>query len=340
MNAKAHSIKIILPLLIILCCTLLLKPATALAANYSTNALRVMPAISQIQLTPQQDSATVELSITNLTNTQLIVGQSARDFGSLNNSGALSFFGNQYNPTTNPHGLQRSLQFNSSRIILPPMGAQVVPVTITNATSLAAGGHYGAILFTPLPLNDVTGHFSQVGVHPSVASLLFVVTAAGGTQKVALETPHIGPLRFTLPTAMYLVLSNTGNTQTIPHGQMSLYGPTSRLVSRAIINVNSGLILPDSARLFTTTLPGIHSTWALPGIYTLQVQYRDDASQHFTTMTVHFLYLNPLLVVIALIVAVGGIYIFKRRQQKARKSVLMQIISAVVRQLKRRLSRG
>ena len=288
-----------------------------------SNALRITPSISQIQLAPNQPSASLNMTVTNLTDSQLVVGLGARDFGAQGQTGSISFFGNGYNPATNPHGLQQSIQFNASQIVLPAEGSQVVPVTIAHTASLAAGGHYGAILFSPLPLGTVLHKTTRIGIRSSVAALLFVTTGSGGIQSVALHLPHISPFRLSLPATVYPVFSNTGNTQTTPRGQVTLYGPGSRLLSRTIINTASGLILPGSSRLFVVSLSSSHSAWTHPGIYTLQLQYRGSADSSFLTIDKQFFYVSPIYLLVACAVLALLVYGLLHTRRGLRRIVLL-----------------
>lgn len=289
-----------------------LLPGSATAAAKPTNAIRVSPALSNIQLAAGETSKTINTEVYNLTSSPLTVGLSARDFGaSATSSGRVSFYGNSYNPATNPHGLQTAVSFASPSITLAPKSSQQVAIILNNVDKLAPGGHYGAIMFSPEPLAAV-GSRQKVSVHSAVASLVFLTTASGGTQTLQLLPMSIGPLRFTLPGTSYVAFKDTGNTQSDPQGQLTLYGPGGTIVGTTVLNPGSGLILPGTSRPFTANLPLQHTWLAWPGMYRLELQYRAPSQAKFTVVNERFLFINPAMLVLLILLLLVVIYLAKR----------------------------
>ena len=283
-------------------------PGTALADNQiSDDAIRVTPILSNVTLSNGQTSTTINATVTNLTSAPLHIALSSRDFSaSATHAGAIQLFTAGYNPNTNPHSLQSAISFASPVILLGPKQTQKVHIELSNLSQLAAGGHYGAILFSPEPTPS-TGSGTSVSIGSSVASLIFLTTASGGTDTLGLTSFSTDLIHFALPSAFYLAFQDTGNTQTSPQGQLTLYGPSGSLVSTTVINPGEGLVLPNTIRLFTIQLPLAGLRFARPGIYRLELQYRSRTGTTFTVVNKRFLYINfvvvvPLLLLCALLI--------------------------------------
>jgi hypothetical protein len=279
----------------------------------SNNAIRVSPALSNIQLSAGETNTTIVAMVTNQTTSPLVVDITGRDFGAFTaKAGAISFYGKGYNPNTNPHGLQTALTFGSSKITLPAKTTQKVSISLDNVNKLAAGGHYGAVLFSPETLAaSLSG--TKISVQSAVASLIFLKTASGGTQTLKLLPFSESAVRFNLPNTGYVVLNDAGNSQTAPQGQLTLYGPSGAIISTSVINPGSGLILPGTSRLFTIPLPFGNMRFARPGIYRMELQYRDSSQQKFTVINRSFYYVNIVIFIPVVILFIGVIYFFRWR---------------------------
>jgi hypothetical protein len=290
-------------------------PVSAATTPTSNNAIRITPTLSNITLSPGETSTTIDATVTNLTTESLHVGLSSRDFSaSQTQAGAVQFYGAGYNASTNPHSLQAAINFPAPFVSLAPKQTQKVTITLSNLSTLASGGHYSAVLFNPEPAT--TGTSSNISIGSSVASLIFLTTANGGTDKLALGSFSIGLLHFSLPSTTNLAFQETGNTQTSPQGQLTLYGPNGSIVSTAVVNPGEGLVLPGTVRLFPTQLPLKGLKFARPGIYRLQLQYRSRTSTTFTTVSKRFLYINLAVIIPAIILFVLLIFVLVRYGSK------------------------
>jgi len=324
-------------------CTIIMSlysiTGTAQAAQaQGNNTLRVSPALSNVQLTPGETSTTVAVMVSNLTTAPLVVGMSARDFGaSPTNASTVNFYGTGYNPATNPHGLQNSVSFASPSVTIGPNSSEKVMITLNNIAHLAPGGHYGAILFSPESLAASSGGV-KVAIRSAVASLLFLNTATGGTQALGLLPLSVGTLHFSLPSTSNIVLKNDGNTQSAPIGQLSLYGPSGSLVSTTVLNPGSGLVLPGSSTLFTVMLPLLHTRFARPGKYRLELQYRDSAQANFTVVNKEFFLINLWVIIPFILLCLLLAYLARRHGGKLPNALrwLVQGVKHVVQWVRRR----
>lgn len=268
------------------------------------NAIRVTPALTNISLAPNESSATTKVTLTDLTSAPTYVGLSSRDFSaSESQAGAIQFYGNGYDPNTNPHALQPAISFPSPGVMLSPNQSLKVTVMLSNLTKLAPGGHYGAVLFSPEPGTGGSGK-PNVSINSSVASMIFLSTASGGTVNLGLSSFSIKPLQFALPYNNYIALENSGNTQTSPVGQLTLFGPNGAVDSTTVLNPGQGLVLPGTVRLFTVQLPLVGLRFAWPGIYRMELQYRSQTDTTFKVMNKRFLYINMAVIVPVLLLLI------------------------------------
>src|ERR1017187_6601623 len=98
------------------CSALLLGSSKAYAANPVVKGITVSPAIEQIILNPNQNTAGFTVQVTNNTPGPVVLNVSAEDFTTLDQNGDISF----YNPTlinaNNPHGLLNFLSIGLSEL--------------------------------------------------------------------------------------------------------------------------------------------------------------------------------------------------------------------------------
>jgi hypothetical protein len=296
------------------------------AANANSSGLSVSPAITQASLLPNQKVAVFSETVTNVSNIPLTINVYPQDFGSIGGAGTINFFSSaNYNPANNPHGLQNSVQLSANQFVLPVGVSKTVLVNIVNAENLAAGGHYGAIIYKPSAISSLLNNV-KVNFIPSVASLIFLVTAGGGTQNLHLSNILQSRISFSLPKTTSFIMANSGNTQTDPIGYIKLSGPGHNLIAQAIINHTSALILPSSSVLMSVNLPTHSSFFTLPGIYSLKLVYGHSGSNNLTSISKSFLYINLSFIVLLIIVLIVLVLIIRfiirkyRRKKNNKKS--------------------
>jgi hypothetical protein len=290
--------------------TLIWCVPTVNATAIQISGLSVSPAIEQLNLTVNQQTASFNCLITNNTNTTLKLTYSAQDFTALNNtSGSISFLPNSSPSTT--YGLAEWIRFGVNETILAPKGSQIVPVTIINTEDLSPGGHYAAVKFTATsPLSSVSG--DSFTANEVVSTLVFLTTSGHVIQAVKLKPLQLPWLTLQIPTSIHLVFDNIGNTQTVPQGLVTITSPSHSNIAKGPINIGSGLVLPATSRLYTVSLIS-EQTFNYPGIYNMKVSYQPAGSQSITTITKHFLYINePLFIAVGAIIVIALLWIIRR----------------------------
>lgn len=278
------------------------------ATNNTPGGISITPAITQIKLQPNENTLTLEYTVTNHADQLLTVSLGSRDFGAFSQNGAITLYGSGYNPATSQHGIQSYVMFPKPKVTIPANSSRQVKVSIQNTAKLAPGGHYGAILFSPQSAFGTNTNSNHIDLNTSVAGLVFLTTAYGGTYGVSASMSHINPVQFKLPNSVYLVFNNTGNTQTIPQGQLTLYGLHSKVLASQVVNPSSGLILSGGSRIFQEQLPLENKWYTLPGVYHLKLQYKDNEDTRFKTLNQTILYINWKIIALSLIALLLVVY--------------------------------
>jgi hypothetical protein len=278
-------------------CTFTLAAAAVFMLNtphgMAISGVTITPALQEVTLQAAATEATFTTSVTNNTSDVMHIALGAQDFTYYGEDGGVRFLDKNIVNDESGHGLAAALQFDQSVITVAPNQTVQVPVRIERANMLAAGGHYAAIAYRILSGDVVTGN--SVGVKPTITSLVFLSTAGRGTQQLRLSGLPLGWLYTQLPNGVSVVLSNTGNTQTIARGMIELINTRGTIVSRGIMNADSGLILPGAGRLFTVTMKPITQDISWPGMYRVRVSYRHDGQAAYTTYQRSILYIPTIV---------------------------------------------
>ncbi|MDR3583242.1 MAG: hypothetical protein P4L62_02700 [Candidatus Pacebacteria bacterium] len=292
------------------------KPARAQAAP---SGFSITPFYQSIDLKKDQASAPFTINVKNTTAAPAVFRVSVLDFGTLDESGGVAFLGASDNLK---YGLASWVNLSNDTLVLAPGEERQVDGTIENRESLSPGGHYGAVFFK---IDDNGGNTADsqsdsIAFDPSLASLLFVRKTGGETYGLNLDSFEASKNIFTLPDQIRLRFQNTGNVHVVPRGTVEIFDPTGRMVAKSIINSESGIILPETFRLFPSKFMPISFAY-LPGRYTMAIDYRYDGQDNFTTRKTIFFFVplnfvGLVVLVIGLMVAVHVIHKKKKIKQK------------------------
>jgi hypothetical protein len=273
-------------------------PRIANAATPAIAGLSVSPASQDITVATTDSSVVFRTTVTNNTKAPVVVSVGARDFTSLNQFGAVDFFEDRPIGASSPHALAATLSLGLQQVALGVGESHVVPVTILNPNQLAAGGHYAAITFSLAGNNELSGN--KITVNQVVTSLVFVKTSGEGTKTADLTNIILSSILTNMPTSVATVFRNQGNTQSIPRGFVQILDRSSKVLSHGIINPDSGLILPDSNRLFNIELPKVKKhIW--PGIYKVRISYRADGQKDFKILERRVIYINKFILILTMV---------------------------------------
>jgi hypothetical protein len=261
-------------------------PKTAAADSAAPTGITVSPAFQQVSIDSSELAQPVSFTIINNKTTPQTISLSAQDFNSLSETGGLLFVGANPTQLQKKYGLAQWLQLPQKSLTLQPKQSVKITANILNLPSLSAGGHYGALMIG-LDNGGKQASGNGVSLHPVASSLLFVTKIGGDTHKLSLANVYVKRSMLRLPGSVTLRFHNDGNTHLIPRGSVSLYDGRQRLISKGIINQDSGIILPGTFRRYSVYLSSVHRP-LLPGHYTLNVDFRFDGISQYRRYSTSF----------------------------------------------------
>ena len=269
----------------------------------------ITPFYQNIDIGQDQSSVPFSINVKNNTNVPAVFRISVLDFGTLNESGGVAFLGSSDNLK---YGLASWVSLSNDTLVLAPGEDSQVKGMIENRESLSPGGHYGAVFFKIDDNGAVEDNKKSIAFDPSFASLLFVRKTGGEIVGLKMDSFDMVKSIFALPNQIKIRFQNTGNVHVVPRGTVEIFDPWGRLVSKSVINSESGIILPETFRVFGSKFMPVAAS-IFPGKYTLVSNYRYDGKNDFTTEKINFflLPLNFVLIIsliIVLSISVGIIY--------------------------------
>ena len=278
----------------------------------------VNPFFQDVTLEKDQAVASFNVAITNNTENLVVLKLSVLDFGTLDESGGVAFLGAAEN-LTNKYALASWLSLEKDGLVLDPDEKQSVKITIQNKESLSPGGHYAAILAKVDKDDKQNSEPLEVAFDSSFSSLIFARKIGGEIYELALKSQEVQKGFIGLPESIRLRFQNSGNVHIVPRGIVKLIDPLGREVGRGIINEESGIILPETFRVFKVPLKNISSVF-IPGKYIISTEYRYDGREAFETEQTTFSLIPwPFLAGLVLIIA-GIIFWVRVKKCKAKKA--------------------
>ena len=106
------------------------------------------PALSEISLPADQPSLKTQVTLRNRSAVTQTYALSVVDFGSLDEQGGVAFLGAPSSELDHQYGLASWMKPDLATVQIPGGGSVDITLTVENRPTLAAGGHYGAILAT------------------------------------------------------------------------------------------------------------------------------------------------------------------------------------------------
>lgn len=271
--------------------------------------ITISPAFQQIIVTKDQSEKTFDFEITNNTSEPYELSLSTVDFGSLDESGGVLFLGKADKALNYKYGLSQYVTLQQDRVVVEPKATAKVPVTITNKESLTPGGHYGAVLVSPIQIGNRP---TKVQVNQVISSLLFITKQGGEVYKLGLQSYELKTHLFSAPSSMDVRFQNAGNVHVIPRGMITITDPRGRIVKRGYLNEGSAIVLPETFRRLNVPLKTINTAW-WPGLYHMTLTYHFDGQDTDQTKELTFTYVNGWYVVsMILLLALGILAIISR----------------------------
>lgn len=293
-------------------------PASAASSQpKSTPGISLSPFQQQLSLAPDDPSATFDLQLTNHTASLQELRLSARDFGSLNDTGGVLLEGSN-SRYTQKYGLVSWLALGTDTVVLQPGESRSIPITIENRSSLQPGGHYGAVVASVNSLDDQQGN--RVVINQQMLSLIFVKKVGGEHYDLKLSRIEHNGNWVKLPDNVKLRFMNPGNVHVVPRGTVSLKSPNGKVLAQGIINSESAYVLPETFRELDVPLTKIASQYPLPGLYSIEVHYRYEGLTRAAKQSQNLQFISlPTYALVALIIGVG-LYVFRRYKKSTKLS--------------------
>lgn len=254
-----------------------LLPTTAHASGGSFS---VEPFFTDIRIEGEPEYP-FSLEVGNTTDEPIVFRLEFVDFGSLDESGGIAFLGER-SDTEKRYGLTPWLSAEKDVVTVFPGGKETIRLSVMNRESLSPGGHYGAVLFHAEKEGGETGDTdSRVSIRSDFSALVFVRKTGGEIRHLEYRDTVIRTDILGVPDTVSERFQNSGNVHLTPRGIAVVSDPFGRVVKRGVLNEESGIILPESYRLYQVALKSIDMAF-IPGFYTINATYRYDGEEHFT----------------------------------------------------------
>jgi hypothetical protein len=285
------------------------------------NALKISPLRSDLTVAPG-DTGSVNVTVTNLTNTTANLQPIENDFVASNENGepALVLDSNSYAPS---HSLKRFM-VPLSNIAVPAGQSQTVTVKIVVPKTAQAGGYFGALRFAPATLGGPAGSGAAVG--ESVASLILLTVPGPTVEQLTLTDFAVeqnggtaSNFRTSSDLGVMIRFQNKGNLQEAPFGQIYVQKGKKVLYTSTFNQASpKQVILPDSARRWNVPLKGFgkFGKYTVGGTFT----YGTKGQAIEITKTVWIIPTAYILAVVGVIVflalVIGGTWFFLKSYKR------------------------
>ena len=290
---------------------LFLRNNYALAQN-DAHGFSITPFFQEINISKDQNEVPFSIEVRNNTDTAIVLRVSVLDFGTLDESGGVAFLGQSDNLK---YGLASWISLQNDTLVINPGETQNLKGNIENKDSLSPGGHYGAIYFKTEDNEKITDEKQNIAFDSSFASLLFVRKIGGEIFELNLNSKEYDSSVFNMPNSVKLRFQNSGNVHIAPRGIVEIADPFGRIVQKGIINEQSGIVLPETFRLFTIKMMDLTEAF-VPGRYKLSIEYRYDGKDDFTKDISSFFFVPPIFILSILVLTAIGIAAYFRKKRK------------------------
>ena len=302
----------------------ILPSAVQAQTTNAANTLKVSPVRTDLQI-KAGETGKVDVTVTNLTNKDILVKPIENDFvqGDENGTPSIILDEDEFAPT---HSLKRFMR-PLSNVTIPANASKVVTVTIVVPKDAQAGGYFGALRFAPTT-PDSGG---QVNLSASVASLILLTVPGPVSEKLNLTAFNIqqgskAGTDFRTPNDLKVAFrfENKGNIQIGPFGKISV-SQNGKVIYDTDFNNKTpkDVILPDGARKWEVPLEKVGDF----GYYTVNATFTYGSSNQSIDVEKSFWIIPTSYIIgaiVALLLLVGFIvwlifFLKGRRKRAARR---------------------
>ena len=293
----------------------MIMPAGQAAAE---GGLTVSPASTEVIINPGVDQVEFDITVTNNDPVTVTARLQAVNFKALDENGGVAFAGLENDEVETKYSLSSWLGFSKDVVTLEPGKSETIKAYIDNRDSLSPGGHYGAVIVTPLN-PDSGGDKNQVEIVPATAALVLAKKIGGESYGMQLDYISFERSMLGLPKKADLRFQNTGNIHVVPRGTITIYGPNGQAVQKALINTDSGVVLPETFRKYENDFMSLsRAFW--PGRYRAEIAWRYDGQADFTITEVYLWHSGWGVWLLGLIIAAIVIVLWITRSKRGKKT--------------------
>jgi len=252
----------------------------------------ISPPLIDMVINQADNEKSFVLNISNHSPSSEVFKLSVLDFGSLQESAGVAFFGFEKKELENKYSLASWIKLEKDAFVVDPDQTLPVKITIINRQSLSPGGHYGAIL---VKLDDQNSDQTRlVGLTQNYASLIFVKKTGGEVYGLDLAETNFKPNPIIMTKEINLRFENVGNVHLVPRGKVEIEDPRGKLVAKGIVNSDSAIIMPESFRNYFVKINKVDKIF-WPGKYSLKVGFRHQGLEEFKYYQTGFFYFGDYL---------------------------------------------
>ncbi|MEO6109716.1 MAG: hypothetical protein ABIP50_01755 [Candidatus Saccharimonadales bacterium] len=275
------------------------------AEENSGSGLEISPALVELNAV-KGNIYTVNLSVTNVTNNNLVFNSFVNDFGSKDETGTPNvILDNTVTPTSIKTWVSNIPDFN-----LKAHEKKKLTATITVPSNAAPGGHYGVIRFSG---HNDSAASSNVDLTASAGTLILLKVDGPVIEKVnlisfdATKNGKAGASFETGPITFVTRFENVGTVHVKPTGQIEVKDFFGNQVANLPINDAGGNVLPSSIRRFEATFD---KSWMF-GQYSAQISIGYGTRGGAIVESISFWVIPYKILLIGLILLITVIYILR-----------------------------
>jgi len=284
----------------------------------NTQKMTLEPALQEVVI-ENEPRATASIVLENTASVEQRFNIRLVDFGSLDESGGVAFLGSG---DPREYDVAKWMEVPVTDILVAPNSKTRLDVIIKNDDTLSPGGHYGAVLFENNTPDNNTDEKPRIAVRQVFSALIYLRKVGGEVFSFHLENKEYRKDFWRLPEIMSIRFANEGNVHVVPRGTVRISDPLGRTVRKATINESSGLVLPNTKRVFEERFVSISSAW-IPGHYSVRTDYRYDGKDSFEVSGEKYWYWPPVTTMIFL-AGLGSIfgvrYVWKKKKSSTKKT--------------------
>jgi hypothetical protein len=292
---------------IMLLCGLFVLPANAQSLDNAAEGIQISPALIELNAT-RGKTYNLNLTIMNVTNSDLIYDAMVDDFNSTSETGSPHIITDNTLPPTSS---VVTWVAGIPEFTLHSKQSKSVVAQVTIPANAEPGGHYGIIRFSCKAPNLSD---NGVGLSASAGVLLLIRVDGAITEKADLASFYStqndkqsfffenGPINFVTR------IQNTGNIHIKPVGSIEVHDMFGGLTATLPVNSDQSNVLPNSIRRFESQF---NEDW-LFGRYTANLTLGYGTTGQAITSTISFWVIPYKIVLVGLLALATLIFIFSR----------------------------